>query len=1096
MCGTALSHSCAACGADLPPGARFCAMCGAAAAPEAQTPPLAAAARPTEAPAKSAFSLSDVGERRQMTILFCDLVGSTPISEQLDPEDLRELLSAYRQLCADMVERMGRTVTKLVGDGLDAHFGYPVDYEDSAQRAVRAALEIVAAVPRLSQDFPTLQAPLAARIGVNTGLVVVGDVGAGSLREKQSVIGDTPNVAARLQGVAEPGQVVLGQPTWRLVSRDFLFEPLGPRTLKGVAQPMECYIALSEATDRSRAPIGPRTRLVGRDGELAILRQNWRRAKGGDGQTVLLTGEAGIGKSRIVDALLQDLKDDPDFTELRLYASSTHSSTAFRPFIAEISDRAGITGETEAGARIERLEAVLADLGLDRETCLAPFAAALNVDLLDRPARPADPSVVKSRFQAALAALIDAVAGDKTLLLQFEDLHWADPSTLEFINQWIVEIAGRRCLMILTFRPSFDQTWRDESHLSRLSVNRLSRVESREMISLVAGKPLPDEVTATIVQRTDGVPLFVEELTKMVLESGLLEQSSGAWRLTGPLPSLAIPDSLQNSLMARLDRLANVKEVAQIAAAIGRRFGHGLLSAVTSTPEAELQAALDQLIDAELLQRFGFPPNVEYEFKHALVQDTAYGSMLRSTRQRVHSRIAATLAEDRRVVEQEPETIARHYLNGGAPVEAAPYSFAAGQRALEASAHREAIAHFTDALEHLEDMADTPERQRQELEIRMALGVPLQTMRGYAHGSVRKNYERVEALAISLGATAKLMPLYYGMSRYHMLGADYEAALVNAEKLDAAATAAEDRIFLAAGRRTLGSILFYTGRAAEAREQLSGVLEDELLEEDYSTARQVDVIDFRVAASAYMAWVEFTQGRPNEARTYADQAIAKAEGLNHRFSVAFARCFACWTFEFCGDRDRARALAAEGLSMSREHGFQFWIGWTEVLLAATGGERAEGVSPAAYARQGLADWAEVGSRLGLTYLLSLTVELLAREGDNAGAKEVLFQAEAFIEETGERFWATEILRLKGVLRRRSHPKSAEALFRQAIEEADAMGARILALRAALSLAEVPGRAEETRAMIRERLVSFAADQDCADLRAARALLGEPAALRA
>lgn len=1051
MCGAGLVLCCAGCGAELPEGARFCPMCGVAAAPVDAEP------RSQSQSNSDALSLAGAAERRQMTILFSDLVGSTPISEELDPEVLRDLLSAYRQICAEAVERMGGTVTKLIGDGLDAHFGYPVDYEDSARRAVRAGLEIAAAVPRLKADFPGLSQPLAARIGINTGLVVVGDLGAGDLREKQGVIGDTPNVAARLQALAAPGQVVVGQPTFRLVEHDFIFESMGLRELKGVSAPMVCHVALADAPDRRSGAHGPRTRLVGRDGELTILRQNWRRATSGEGQTVLLTGEAGIGKSRIVETLLDELRADPNFAELRLYASSVHTATAFRPFIMEFVRRAGFSDGEPAADRLEKLEALVERLGLDPEVYMAPLASTLSVDLAGRYARAADPSVVNYRFQAACAALIDATAGDRTLALLIEDLHWADPSTLEFIDQWVTETARRRCLMILTFRPNFDCSWRDENHLSTLNLNRLSRVESQELIALVAPKPLPEEVAATIVQRTDGVPLFIEELTKMVLESGLMEEEDAAFRLSRPLPPLAIPDSLQNSLMARLDRLSNVKEVAQIAAAIGRRFRQGLLSAATHAPEAELQAALNRLIEAELLHRYGFPPDVEYEFRHALVQDAAYSSMLKSTRQRVHSRIAAAMAAEPKARTLEPEIIARHYLNGGAPVEAVPFSFAAGRRALDASAHREAIQHFTNALDHLEEMSDGPDRRRLELDIRMAFGVPLQTVRGYAHTSVRENYDRVEALATEIGATSELMPLYYGMSRYHMLSANYREARIGGEKLLAAAEAAEDAIFLAAGRRILASILFYTGRLDEARELMFEVLDSGLLEDDYSTARQVDVVDFRVAANAYTAWVEFSQGRPNEARAYAAQSIEVAESLTHRFSVAFATCFASWTHEFCGDRERARALAAQGLAMSREHGFQFWIGWTEVILAATGGERKPGLSAAGYAREGLADWKEVGSRLGLSYLLSLTVKLLAIEGEKDEAEQVLDQAEAFIAESGEQFWAPEILRLRGVLRRRSQPKAAETLLRRAMAEADAMGARLLALRATLSLAEIPGR---------------------------------------
>ncbi len=1037
-------------------------------------------------------------ERRQMTILFCDLVGSTPISEELDPEELRDLLSAYRTICAASVERLGGTVTKLIGDGLDAHFGYPVDYEDSAQRAVRAALEIVAAVPRLQADFPTLSMKIEARIGVNTGLVVVGDVGAGSLREKQSVIGDTPNVASRLQGVAQPGQVVIGQPTWRLVEKDFVFQNLGALSLKGVGEPMNCYVVLAETTDQQRAARADgseRTKLIGRDGELAILKQNWKRASGGDGQTVLLTGEAGIGKSRVVNTLIDEIRTDPNCAELRLYCSSFHASTAFRPFIREIVSRAGF-GADDGEDQLTKLERLLGEIGLDRDVFLPPLAATMNVDLKGGYNSPADASLIKSRFQTVFAALIDHIAGDKTLFLLVEDLHWCDPSTLEFINQWITETAQRRCLMVLTFRPSFDHNWRDESHLSTLNLNRLSRVESRELIQIVARKALPAEVATTIVQRTDGVPLFIEELTKMVLESGLLQETDTEYRLTGPLPPLAIPDSLQNSLMARLDRLAKVKEVAQLAATIGRRFSHRLLASVAASSEDELTAALTQLIDAELLQKFGFAPDVDYEFKHALVQDAAYGSMLKSTRQRIHGRIADALASDEKAVDREPEIIARHYLNGGIPARAVPYSFTAGKRALAASAHREAIDHFTNALDHIEDLPEGASRQRLELDIRMAYGVPLQTMRGYAHVSVRKNYDQVEALAKALGAVNELMPLYYGMSRYYMLSAEYEKARISGDKLLEAAGVAGDQIFLSAGRRTLGSILFYTGDLDGARSNLTAVLESNLVEDDYSLARQVDVVDFRVAANAYMGWVNFAQGRPNEARRYAESAIRVADGLTHKFSYAFAVCFACWTFEFCGDRDRARELAAEGLALSKEHGFNFWIGWTEVVLAATGGDCPKGLSPAQYAREGLADWEEVGSRLGLTYLLSLTMELLTAEGDKSGAEEILNQAEVFIEETGEQFWAPEILRLKGVLRRQSKPKLAEALFRQAVQEADQMGGRLLALRAVLSLARTPGCEDEGRRMLKERLLGFAADEECADLTEARAFVASGTERRA
>ena len=581
-------------------------------------------------------------ERRQLTVMFCDLVGSTALSARLDPEDLREVIGAYHRCCADLITEAGGFVAKYMGDGVLAYFGYPLAHEHDAEHAVQAGLALVEAAPKLTTAAGV---PLQVRVGIATGLVVVGDlIGAGAAQE-QAVVGETPNLAARLQALAEPGAVVIADGTRRLLGNLFELKDLGARDLKGIAGPARAWAALRASSVGSRFDAlhtSGLTALVGRDEESELLLRRWSRAKTGEGQVVLLSGEAGIGKSRLTAALLERLAGEPH-TRLRYFCSPQRTDSAFHPIIGQMERAAGLAYDDKPQAKLDKLDAVLA------QTSTSPEDAALFAEMLSLPndgRYPALDLAPEQRRQRTLEALMSQLAGlarRQPVLMIFEDVHWIDPTSLEVLGRIVDRIKTLPALLIVTFRPEFNAPWVGQPHVTSLTLNRLGEREAAAIIArLVGNKALPADVMAEIVERTDGIPLFVEEMTKAVLEA----ESEGAARRTVaavPSPALAVPASLHASLMARLDRLGPAKEVAQIGSAIGREFSHALLAAVARKPEAELGSALDRLVQAGLLFRQGVPPQASYLFKHALVQDAAYGTLLREPRRALHARIAETL---------------------------------------------------------------------------------------------------------------------------------------------------------------------------------------------------------------------------------------------------------------------------------------------------------------------------------------------------------------------------------------------------------------------------------------------------------------------
>jgi class 3 adenylate cyclase/predicted ATPase len=686
----------------------------------------------------------DFAERRQVTVMFTDLVGSTALSARLDPEDLRSIITAYHRCVAETVGRFAGFVAKYMGDGVLVYFGYPQAHEDDAERAVRAGLALVDAVASLAA-----REPLHVRIGVATGLVVVGDlVGSGEAQER-GIVGETPNLAARLQGIAKPNQVVIAEATRRLLGNLFELQDLGAHALKGIGGPVQAWAAVRASAVESRFEAlraSALTALVGRDEEFELLLRRWARAKTGEGQVVLISGEAGIGKSRLTAAMLERLTSEPH-TRLRYFCSPQHTDSALYPVIGQMERAAGLAHGDTLQARLDKLDAVLA------QSSTSIVDAALFAEMLSlpndgrHPALEMDPQQRRQRTLEALILQVETLARQNPVLMIVEDAHWADPTSLEVFSRAVNRLTTLRALLIVTFRPEFAPPWIGQSHVTALTINRLTQREIGAMIDRVVGsRLLPASVRQDIIERTDGIPLFVEEMTKAVLEAG----SEGEARLTAatvPSPALAVPASLHASLLARLDRLGPAKEVAQMGAAIGREFPHALLAEVVHKPEAELDSALDRLIAAGLLFRQGVPPHATYLFKHALVQDAAYGTLLREPRRALHARIADILENEfAEIAESQPELLARHCTDAGLIEKAAGLWGKAGQRSLERSALVEAAEQLTRALAHLASLPATPALRHEQIKLQVALLAPLIHVKGYAAAETKAAADQARLL--------------------------------------------------------------------------------------------------------------------------------------------------------------------------------------------------------------------------------------------------------------------------------------------------------------------------------------------------------------
>jgi class 3 adenylate cyclase/predicted ATPase len=894
--------------------------------------------------ARTAPPKDTTAERRQVTVMFSDLVGSTALSARIDPEDLREVISAYQKCVAETVGRFGGFVAKYMGDGVLVYFGYPHAHEDDAERAVRAGLELVTAVSDLKTDEP-----LQTRVGIATGLVVVGDLIGSGASQEQAIVGETPNLAARLQGVAEPNSVVIAESTRKLVGNLFELEDLGARNLKGISGPVRAWAALRPASVESRfeALHGTGlTELVGREEELEILQRRWSKAPAGEGQVVLLSGEPGIGKSRLTVALLERLTAEPHM-RLRYFCSPQHTDSALYPIISQVERAAGFTHDDASQVKLDKLDALSAQNSTPREDA-ALFAEMLSLPNDGRyPIFEIDPQQRRQKTLEAFTRQIEALSRSNPVLIVFEDVHWIDPTSFELLGRTVERLKTLRLLLVITHRPEFEAPWVGRPYVAALNLNRLGEREIVALIDRVTGnKSLPESIRLDIIERTDGIPLFVEEMTKAVLEA----ESEGDTRKTAssvPSSALAVPASLHASLMARLDRLGSAKDLAQTGAAIGREFSHALLAAVADKPEAELKLALDRLEGSGLLFRQGVPPHASYLFKHALVQDAAYGTLLREPRRALHARIAETLeTQFAEIAENQPELLARHCTEAGLVNKAAGLWGKAGLRSSERSALVEAVKQLRRALDQIEPLSADPASRRERLKLQVAIIAPLIHVKGYASEETKAAVERAHRLieeAENLGDPPEdpllLFSVLYASVVVHQIAFDGDAFRESAAHLLALAEKRKSAIPIMVGHRLTGNSLLLTGNIVEGRAHFDQAIAryNPLEHRGFVTRFGQDI---HVSGLAFRSIALWMLGYPTAALTDVDNAIKNAREIGQAATLMFALQVTFVTLFLCGKYTTANAQLEELVALATEKDTLYWkaegILDKGCLLAATG----------------------------------------------------------------------------------------------------------------------------------------------------------------
>ncbi len=1080
---------------------------GEAGTPSAVDPPALQPATPhavasgqadqsTSAASSSHAPHSPAAERRQLTVMFCDLVDSTRLSGQLDPEDLREVVRAYQGACAEVIEHVDGHIAQYLGDGLLVYFGYPQAHEDDAQRAVRAGLGIVRATQTLNTHLEQRHGVrVAVRLGIHTGLVVVGEIGSGSHQENLA-LGETPNIAAHIQGVAAPDTVVISAATFRLVQGYFISEPLGARSLKGVAAPVPVYRILGESGVQNRLDAVAPTRLtplVGREKEVALLQRRWEHTKAGMGQVVLLSGEAGIGKSRLVHVLKAHVADELP-TRIEWRGSPYHQQSALYPVIDHLHHLLQWHQDDPPHDKLRTLEVTLASSGLGLSEAVPLLAALLSLPLpASYPPLTLTPQRQRQQTLDTLLAWLYAEARRQPVLLIVEDLHWVDPSTLELLSLLIDQGASVRLCLVLTHRPEFHPPWTMVAHLTSLTLSRFAPAQiERLAIHVASDKALPPAVLQEVVRKTDGVPLFVEELMKTVLELGLLEEQEDCYTLHGPLPPLAIPSTLHDALLARLDRLAAAKVVAQLGATLGHTFAYDLMHAVAPLDAVTLQEALSQLVEAELVAQRGLPPQATYTFQHALIQDTAYQSLLKSTRQQYHQRIAQVLeARFPETVETQPELLAHHYTEAGLSVQAIRYWQRAGQRATQRSAHVEAIGHLTEGLELLKTLPDTPERAQQELTLQIALGVPLTTTKGYATLEVEKAYTRARELCRQVGETPQLFPVLRGLWRFYIARGKLQTARELGEQLLSLAQSIQDPAFLLPAHLALGETLLWLGELAPARAHLEQGI---ALYDPQKHRSRTSVQDPGVVCLSHTAVVLWLLGYPDQTLKENHKALTLAQELSHPHSLAFAQDIAAGLHQWRREGQAAQERAEAAMTLSTKQGFTQWLAMGTILQGWALAEQGQGEEGIAQLQQGLAAWRATGAELGWPWFLAMMAEAYGKGRQTEDGLTVLAEALALVHKTGERFYEAELYRLQGeLLRMRALPDEQQtaACFRQALEIARYQQAKSLELRAAMSLSRLwqrQGKCDAARQVLAEVYGWFTEGFDTADLQEARALL--------
>ena len=1071
QCATPISRLCEQCGTQNRSEARFCAQCAA----PLDVAPTARAGLPEPRDGLA-------GERRHLTVLFCDLVGSAAMAARLDPEDWRETVDGYHRAATEAIKRLGGHVAQYLGDGVMAYFGWPVAHDNDPERAVRAGLAVVETMSELNQQ-PT-RPKVSVRVGIDSGAVVV-DAGGG---KDASAFGDTPNMASRAQAAADPGTVLITAATHRLVSGLFVVEDRGTQMLKGFDRPIALYKVIQPSGVRGRLEAAAATLkltpFVGREDKLHLLTNCWQRTLDGQGQVVVIVGEAGIGKSRLIHHFHQQIVGTPH-SWFEAAAAPFFQNTPFYPVCENLREILSWRGDESLEEQIKQLESGLILAGLKPAEAIPLIAPLLNLTLpATYPPSPLSPERQRRRLLATLVEWVLGAAQVQPLVIATEDLHWADPSTLELIQLLVEQGSRARLLLLYTARPEFHAQWNPRAHHTQITLNRLTSRNARTMVERVAArKALSNETIAGIVERTGGVPLFVEELTRAVLESD--EES---------VTEREIPVTLHDSLMARLDRLGPAKEVAQVGAVIGAEFSYELIHAVHQIAEEDLQRALHSLTDAELLHARGIAPDATYLFNHALIQDTAYEALLKSRRKDLHRVVARVIdAKFLALKEKQPEVLARHWTEAGEAEPALTEWQKAAERALERRAYREAEHHYSSALAVLQTVPASPERDTRELSLRVALGGVMTATRGWSAADTAEMYARARMLGERAGG-AEPVQVFFGLHNAAHSRGEQRAALALADQLLEIARRLRSSSAFTIAHYAQAMPRYYLGDMVGARQHFRRAIELHC-GKDFVGAALMNDPGF--SALIFAGADEWQLGYPDQALRYVDDAVAIARRQNDPVAVAFTLSTGSCVYQLRGDFKRTLSAADEAARLATESGLPLLNALSIIYSAWARAQLGEAERAADRMRGALAQFNMMKFYLARSWFLGLLCEGHALAGAVDDALVTVQQA--LQTNPDELIFRPDLLRLRGELRLRSSSgvkaqvELAEHDFREAIEVARGMGARSLELRAAKSLARLlakEDRRSDAYMMLAEIYGWFTEGFDTADLKDAKALLDE------
>ena len=1039
------------------------------------------------------------GELKHVTVMFCDMEGFTHFTEKLGPEKAYGIMDKIYELLVQKVHDYEGTVNELTGDGIMALFGAPIALEDAPQRAIRSAIAIHRDIAKFSdenrkenEDIPALK----MRVGINSGPVVVGTLG-NNLRVEFKAVGDTVNLASRMEGLAEPGATYVTEDTFKLTEGIIRFEALGEKEVKGKKNPVKVFRVIAPSTRRTRFDVSAErglTPFVGRERELELLLDGFERCKSGRGQAFSIVSEAGLGKSRLLFEFRKAVTgEDMLFLEGRCLPYS--KGVSYHPVIDILKASFDINEGDGVSEIKKKVKKGLKILKLDKVSTLPYLLDLFSVKESRIDTIPLSPEARKDRIKETIKRVTLKGSEIRPLVLAFEDLHWADNSSEDVLKHFLGSISGARLLMIFTYRPDFVHTWGAKSYHSQLNLNRLSNRECLAMTSFLLGtEEIDKDLEKLILEKTEGVPFFLEEFIKSLKDLKIIEIKDNKYRVAKDIKETTIPATVQDVIMARIDSLPEgAKDLLQTVSAAGREFTYDLTKKVTNLEEKELLSRLSILKDSELIYERGIYPQSTYIFKHALTQEVTYKSLLKDTRQKYHRRIAQVLEKNfSNTIESQPELLAHHYMEAGLNEQAIGYWHQAGMRATQRSAHSEAIGHLTTALELLGTLPSTPERSQQELTLQVALGLPMTATKGYGAPEVERTYTRAWDLCQLVGEQP--YPVLFGLWRFYLLRAEYKTARDMGELLCAKAHCAEDNTLLVGAHRALGATLFYLGEMNAARKHLDlGVaLYDP---QQHSSYLLYGVVDPGVACLSYAAWALWCLGYPDQAMERCHEALTLGQKLSHPFSLALALSFAAWLHQFRRQWQTVQKQVEATFTISTDQAFPFWLGWGMILRGWALIEQGKGEEGIAQIRRGLVDWRATGSELGLPYFLSLLAEAYVKMGQVEEGFSIITEALAAANDSGERWYEAELYRLKGELLRQEMKTEAEAAecFKQAIEKAHHQGAKSLELRAVMSLSRLwqdQGKQKEARQMIQDIYGWFTEGFDTADLKEAKILLEE------